>query len=222
MIYGDADQDDIIGGSRGARPADGGDTILGNTAQDVDRRRQRRHHAARPCPADAGPDDDDAPCRCSIAARRRRRRGGDCIQGNDENDDVYAGGGGDLVHGDAGDDYVEGNGGSDGDGDIDTTPDAAIGLYGDVGQDDLIGGTSQGDGGVADGADDIWGGQGHDVATGDNADITRHRRRHVRRLRLQHVPRRRRRRRRHPHGSRSGTSTTRPPATRPRAGAAAT
>ena len=37
---------------------------------------------------------------------------------------------------------------------------AAIGLYGDTGQDDLIGGTSQGTGSVADGDDDIWGGQG--------------------------------------------------------------
>ena len=52
-------------------------------------------------------------------------------------------------------------------------PVAAIGLYGDTGQDDLIGGTSQGDGGVADGADDIWGGQGADVVAGDNADLMR-------------------------------------------------
>ena len=56
---------------------------------------------------------------------------------------------------------------------LDTTPDSAIGLYGDTGQDDLTGGTSQGYGGIADGADDIWGGTGHDAIAGDNATITR-------------------------------------------------
>ena len=35
-MYGDADQDDIVGGSQGTPPeADNGDTILGNAAQDV-------------------------------------------------------------------------------------------------------------------------------------------------------------------------------------------
>ena len=171
VVYGDAGQDDIIGGSS-STAADDGDTILGNTEQDVivgD-----NGTIARPA-APVEPDQTVARAVTLLdpAGAVAGNSGGDWIQGNLGNDDVYAGGGGDLVHGDEGDDYVEGNGGSDGDGDLDTTPDAAIGLYGDVGQDDLIGGTSQGDGGVADGADDVWGGQGHDVAAGDNADITR-------------------------------------------------
>ena len=97
------------------------------------------------------------------------------------------------MHGDDGDDYIEGNGGSDGAGVLGGPPVAAIGLYGDTGQDDMIGGTNQGDGGVADGDDDAWGGQGHDVIAGDNADD--HARRGLRLpgtaspgLRLQHVP----------------------------------
>jgi len=169
LMYGDADQDDIVGGSQGGSPpADGGDTILGNHAQDVivgDNGDVSRS---------GGSDPDGTTTRSVMLDDPGAGGGGDWIQGNDENDDVYAGGGGDLVHGDAGDDYVEGNGGSDGEGDTDdVTPLAGIGLYGDSGQDDLIGGTSQGDGGVGDGADDLWGGQGHDVATGDNAEVTR-------------------------------------------------
>jgi Ca2+-binding RTX toxin-like protein len=167
VIYGDADQDDLIGGSQGGSPpADGGDTILGNAGQDVILGDDG--DVSRP----GGAEPDGTTVR-SVTLTDPNAGGADFIQGNDENDDVYAGGSGDLVHGDAGDDYVEGNGGSDGDGDADTTPDSGIGLYGDAGQDDLIGGTSQGDGGVADGADDLWGGMGADVAAGDNADITR-------------------------------------------------
>lgn len=167
VIYGDGDEDDIIGGSQGASPpADDGDTILGNAAQDVIL--GDNGDISRP-----GGTDPDGTTTRSVTLSDPAAGGGDYVQGNDENDDVYAGGGGDLVHGDAGDDYVEGNGGSDGDGDTDRTPDAGIGLYGDSGQDDLIGGTSQGTGGVVDGKDDIWGGQGADVAVGDNADVTR-------------------------------------------------
>ncbi|MDQ3176375.1 MAG: hypothetical protein M3Q72_02360 [Actinomycetota bacterium] len=167
VIYGDAGEDDIVGGSQGASPpADDGDTIFGNAAQDVIL--GDNGDISRP-----GGSDADGTTTRTVSLTDPNAGGGDYIQGNDENDDVYAGGGGDLVHGDLGDDYVEGNGGSDGDGDADTTPDAAIGLYGDTGQDDLIGGTSQGDGGAVDGADDVWGGQGEDVIAGDNADITR-------------------------------------------------
>ena len=167
VIYGDADQDDIVGGSQGAAPpADSGDTILGSAGQDAIL--GDNGDISRP-----GGFDPDGSATRTISLTDPAAGGGDYIQGNDENDDIYAGGAGDLVHGDLGDDYIEGNGASDGDGDADTTPDPAIGLYGDTGQDDLIGGTSQGDGGVADGADDIWGGTGADVAAGDNADITR-------------------------------------------------
>ncbi len=166
VIYGDADQDDIVGGSQGTpAEADGGDTILGNAAQDVILGDDGE--ISRP----GGNDADGTKTRAVTLRNPGTDGGADYIQGNEENDDVYAGGAGDLVHGDVGDDYVEGNGGADGD--PGTIPVAAIGLYGDTGQDDLIGGTSQGTGGVADGADDIWGGQGADVATGDNADVTR-------------------------------------------------
>ena len=168
VIYGDADQDDIVGGSQGTpAEADSGDTILGNAAQDVILGDDG--DISRP----GGNDADGTTTRAVSLRNPGTDGGGDYIQGNDENDDIYAGGAGDLVHGDAGDDYVEGNGGADGDPTGDRLPVSSIGLYGDIGQDDLIGGTSQADGGIADGADDIWGGQGADVATGDNADVTR-------------------------------------------------
>ena len=168
VIYGDANEDDIVGGSQGTpAEADGGDTILGNAAQDVILGDDG--DVSRP----GGTDSDGTTTRTVTLRNPGTDGGADYIQGNDENDDVYAGGAGDLVHGDLGDDYVEGNGGADGDPTGDHLPVAAIGLYGDAGQDDLIGGTSQGTGGSADGADDIWGGQGADVATGDNADVTR-------------------------------------------------
>ncbi|HEX7222295.1 MAG TPA: calcium-binding protein, partial [Candidatus Limnocylindrales bacterium] len=172
VVYGDAGQDDIIGGSRGASPpADRGDTILGNAGQDVvvgD-----NGVITRPVGTDADGTTSRVVTLTDPGGAAVAQSDGDWIQGNEENDDVYAGGGGDLVHGDLGDDYVEGNGGGDGDADADTTPDPAIGLYGDTGHDDLIGGTSQGSGGVADGADDVWGGSGADVIAGDNATITR-------------------------------------------------
>ena len=68
-----------------------------------------------------GGSDPDGTTTRSVSLSDPTAGGPDWIQGNDENDDVYAGGDGDLVHGDAGDDYVEGNGGSDGDGDADVT-----------------------------------------------------------------------------------------------------
>ena len=202
VIFGDADQDDIIGGSRGATPpADGGDTIFGNHAQDVivgDNGDITRGEGS--CAHADSPDGTTKRCVTLTATRVTTVAVGDFIRGNDENDDVYAGGDGDLVHGDQGDDYIEGNGGDDGDGvRRRRRRSRAIGLYGDIGQDDLIGGTSQGNGGVADGSDDIWGGQGHDVVAGDNADDHSGRRGTerarptaiVRRgLRLQRLPRR--------------------------------
>jgi Ca2+-binding RTX toxin-like protein len=171
VMYGDAGQDDIVGGSSGGSPpADSGDTILGNVEQDVivgD-----NGSVTRP-----GGDDPDGTHTRSVSLTDPgsgiAQADGDYIQGNTANDDVYAGDGGDLVHGDEGDDYVEGNGDSDGAGVLGGPKVAAIGLYGDVGQDDLIGGTSQSHGGIADGGDDIWGGQGEDVIAGDNASIGR-------------------------------------------------
>jgi Ca2+-binding RTX toxin-like protein len=171
VIYGDAGQDDIIGGSSTAA-ADDGDTILGNTEQDA----IAGDNATITRPA--GPAEPDGTVKRAVtlndpSGSTAANSGPDWIQGNLGNDDVYGGGDGDLVHGDEGDDYVEGNGGSDGAGSLGGSPVAGIGLYGDVGQDDLIGGTSQGSGGAADGGDDVWGGQGEDVITGDNATITR-------------------------------------------------
>ena len=193
VIYGDANEDDIVGGSQGTpAEADGGDTILGNAAQDVILGDDG--DITRP----GGTDPDGTTTRAVTLRNPGTDGGADYIQGNDENDDVYAGGAGDLVHGDLGDDYVEGNGGADGDPAGDHLPVAAIGLYGDAGQDDLIGGTSQGTGGIADGADDIWGGQG--ARRGDRRQRGPHARRgqrlpgraeRQRRLRLQHLPRRR-------------------------------
>ena len=167
VMYGDAGQDDMVGGSQGGSPpADSGDTMLGNTEQDV----IAGDNAIITRP---GGSDPDLTTTRSVSLSDPTAGGADYIQGNLENDDVYAGGDGDLVHGDEGADYIEGNGGSDGAGVLGGPPVARIGLYGDTGQDDIIGGTSQGNGGVADGADDIWGGQDADVAVGDNAAITR-------------------------------------------------
>ncbi|HSL11509.1 MAG TPA: calcium-binding protein [Actinomycetota bacterium] len=171
VMYGDAGQDDVVGGSQGGSPpADRGDTILGNTEQDVIL--GDNGTVTRP----GGTEPDGTKTRTVVLTDPGSgiaQADGDWIQGNTGNDDIYAGDGGDLVHGDEGDDYVEGNGDSDGAGVLGGNPVASIGLYGDAGQDDLIGGTSQGSGGVADGSDDIWGGDDHDVAAGDNATITR-------------------------------------------------
>ncbi len=171
VMYGDGGQDDIVGGSQGGSPpADRGDTILGNTEQDV----ILGDNGTVTRPGGSGPDGTvNRSVVLTDPGSGIAQADGDWIQGNAANDDIYAGDGGDLVHGDEGDDYIEGNGGSDGAGVLGGPPVASIGLYGDIGQDDLIGGTSQGSGGVADGSDDIWGGDGHDVATGDNATVTR-------------------------------------------------
>lgn len=158
-LFGNADQDDILGGTDfgyDATPnADGGDTIQGNQAQDVivgD-----NGQITRP-----GGDQPDGTHTRTVTLENPGSAGGaDDIEGNEEDDDVYGGGADDEINGNAGDDYVEGNGGADD-------------IFGDGDQDDLIGGTSQGGGGVADaGADQIQGDAGHDVIAGDNASIVR-------------------------------------------------
>src|SRR5204862_204623 len=88
------------------------------------------------------------------------------VQPNDATDRPDTPDGGDTMHGDAQDDYMEGNGGGDS-------------ITGDAGQDDIIGGTSAA--GSLDAGDTICGGDcltpgllaDHDAIVGDNGTITR-------------------------------------------------
>jgi Ca2+-binding RTX toxin-like protein len=105
---------------------------------------------------------------------------GDYLEGNAGNDVILGQGGNDRLKGNAGDDYVEGNQGTDA-------------IDGNAGDDDLVGGSSTALGGsqsvapgfgsqVAptdatpgqpDANDEIFGGAGDDLVTGDNAVISR-------------------------------------------------
>jgi Ca2+-binding RTX toxin-like protein len=96
--------------------------------------------------------------------------GGDYITGGNEDDVVFAQGGEDRVKGDGGDDHLEGGQASDF-------------VEGDGGDDDIVGGTAvilttataatDAAGGVKDVADVLFGGDGNDVVSGDNAVIDR-------------------------------------------------
>ena len=179
-MYGDAGQDDMIGGSASAAAADGGDTMFGNTEHDFmlgDNALVTRPNAV--------PEVDGAVKRnvtlydvpvapgCAVAAG-----GDDEMSGSEANDRMWGQNGNDLMHGNSGDDFMQGNF-SSGNGDT---------LYGDAGQDDLVGGTARTNttdansatDGRCDGKDTIFGGNGasnlasdFDVIMGDNAEITR-------------------------------------------------
>jgi len=93
--------------------------------------------------------------------------GNDYVTGDAGNDVVLGQGGDDQLLGNAGDDYVEGDQGSDL-------------IEGDTGNDDLVGGSSTvqsssglGTVGQADASDQLFGGPGDDVITGDNALVLR-------------------------------------------------
>jgi Ca2+-binding RTX toxin-like protein len=101
--------------------------------------------------------------------------GPDVMNGNADDDVMYGQDNraldnetlGDVMHGDAGDDYMEGNAGADQ-------------MYGDAGQDDMVGGTGRvndddadGTPGRFDGDDQMDGNAGHDEMAGDNSIIER-------------------------------------------------
>lgn len=92
--------------------------------------------------------------------------GADVVHGNEAEDFIYGQGGGDSLYGDASDDYIEGNAG------IDT-------IEGGEGGDDILGGTglingeTTGVNGRADSGDNIYGQNGFDYITGDNAVVER-------------------------------------------------
>jgi Ca2+-binding RTX toxin-like protein len=154
-IGGDSGHDDILGGSGGGGAADGSDTITGNSGHDV----IAGDNAALSRPGGTEPDG---------SVRRHvflwdvgeDIGAADTISGDEGNDDIWGQAGGDTLHGNTGDDYLEGNAGDDV-------------MFGDQAQDDLIGGTTQGGGATADGADEIHGGDSHDLIAGDNASISR-------------------------------------------------
>jgi len=183
-INGNAGQDDIVGGGStiqsgedqaAAGQHDGGDVITGGTAGDVvlgDNGIIRR---------------DTTPGAASILVRARGlvlrtmrlydlgdspvfgTSGGDLVLGNDESDVILGQSGDDRLKGGAHQDYVEGGPGRDW-------------IEGNDDADDLVGGSSTVQGsdadqlaarGQPDGGDVIWGGGDDDVATGDNALVTR-------------------------------------------------
>ncbi len=193
-LEGDAGQDDIVGGTGNgtAGEADGGDTIHGgdgvtlyssncDTASyttgnlpytaDCDVIVGDNGTITRSNPATQQPDKSVTR---SVSLNDPNAGGNDTIFGDEANDRIYGGGGTDTIWGDDqartgdlsnatsqdGDDYVEGNGGTDT-------------IRGGIGQDDLIGGTSQGSGDQGDLGDTMYGEAGPDVVLGDNASITR-------------------------------------------------
>jgi Ca2+-binding RTX toxin-like protein len=189
-MTGDAGEDDMLGGSGSAGQPDAGDTMKGgdgvtpNLTQDFDVLVGDNGKIERP----GGTKVTGAKVRTvtiyDLDSSDTSLYGGDTMSGDQDDDELYGGGGGDTIHGNAGDDYEEGNPGGDS-------------LYGDQGQDDLIGGTSQGGGGHPDGDDCIQGDErgndcggsgsgggsgpggtgggsaGGDVVAGDNASIAR-------------------------------------------------
>src|SRR5439155_979760 len=108
--------------------------------------------------------------------------GNDAIEGNDGNDDVEGNHGTDVIRGGAGhtwwgndnDDVIRGQGGDDeahggaGDDDIEGNP-GSDHLYGDLDQDDMIGGSRTA--ARRDAGDFIYGGSGADYQLGDNGNI---------------------------------------------------
>jgi Ca2+-binding RTX toxin-like protein len=176
-INGDEDEDDIVGGSGYDRPGgvlrelsnvlDVDDELHGGSGQDLmagDNARITRN----------GPREIvlyDVPFLNVVV--EASVSGDDEMNGDADPDVMYGQSGNDLMHGNGSDDYMEGNAGADE-------------MYGDAGEDDVIGGSGQdnGDGGfrrlenvvdenVGGVGDELHGGDGHDVMTGDNALITR-------------------------------------------------
>ncbi|HVM52706.1 MAG TPA: calcium-binding protein [Acidimicrobiales bacterium] len=195
-MFGEADQDDIIGGTtqpagndgNGKQP-DAGDFLYGQGDADViigD-----NGEITRPGGTWPGGAKKRAVTLYDLDTKNAAFFGADVIEGGMSTDEVYGGGGDDIINGHVagdpgvgldGSDHLEGNDGGDT-------------IYGDAGQDDIIGGTSAhvdespdpdpvmpGDGGghPDDGMDVLHGGDGttaldgdHDVLMGDNATVER-------------------------------------------------
>ncbi|MCU1590680.1 MAG: Conserved putative secreted protein [Frankiales bacterium] len=188
----EGDQDDMLGGSSNVNPEankqDVGETVMqGNLGADVmigDNGTITRTVAT---PTTWATDQitggiartvtlfyaDRADCSTGVC-------GGDTMQGDEGNDRMYGEGGDDVVHGNLANDYIEGNQNDD-------TPayQAIAGQYGDLlfgdeGEDDITGGSSQiatGSGanatGQPDSGDTISGGADADVIAGDNAILSK-------------------------------------------------
>ena len=156
-VDGGSESDVLLGGTSAAGSADGADVLLGSGGLDVlvGDNATTDVAADRPYPADLGSSDTTL-------------GGNDYLVGGDDADHAYGGLGGDTLYGGLADDHAEGNPGADH-------------IRGEVGDDDVIGGSSQlasglfsgSEAGWPDGGDDISGGAGQDVITGDNAVVTR-------------------------------------------------
>ncbi len=183
-ISGGAGNDDLVGGSStvdhvgtnslNVGQPDVGDTISGGDNADViigDNGKVLRDPAATPSPLTNRP--GMTPQRAIVlydltgSGAPATAAGNDYVTGDNGVDVILGQGGDDQLLGNAGDDYVEGDQGSDL-------------IEGDTGNDDLVGGSStvqSGSGnatvGQADTADEIFGGPGDDVITGDNASVLR-------------------------------------------------
>jgi Ca2+-binding RTX toxin-like protein len=184
-LFGDDDQDDIVGGSSaydgvidgvrdGEGTLDGQDVIEGGDDHDVitgDNAWLVRPEVGGFWTVDPGTSDRVTRhvFLWDSASDLAGSSGGDTIEAGDGLDRVFGQHGNDTIFGNGGDDYIEGGGGAD------------I-IEGNGGEDDITGGSSALDGvidddrtgtGMSDGPDTISGGPDSDVIAGDNARITR-------------------------------------------------
>src|SRR6266700_527699 len=202
-VYGDAGQDDLIGGSSHVASGsaatksavgepDTGDTVFGGDDEDVVLGDNGAVLRIGTTAAGARANTlEDATKGRGMTQRTIAlydlgdspaggTSGGDYAEGNAANDVILGEGGNDRVKGNAGDDYVEGNQGLDA-------------VDGNAGDDDLIGGSStplngnqsvnptfgtqpaptDATAGQPDGNDAVYGGAGDDLVTGDNAVTSR-------------------------------------------------
>jgi len=177
-MTGDADEDDMIGGTVQAAVGDAGDNMAGNDADDV----MIGDNGTITRPLDGAGLWQDDPNTSGVIRDvvlfdvetvstniNSVFSGGDVMTGDADEDRMFGQGGTDEMHGGADFDYMEGNH------DDDT-------MFGDAGEDDMIGGGSANDGvisrisigdGLLDGEDEMYGDGEGDVMAGDNARINR-------------------------------------------------
>ena len=170
------DQDDLIGGSSAVNPAatrsDTGEALMrGDGGQDV--MIGDNGEITRPAGGNglwlADPDTGGVRRNVTLADRGLPASalaavtGADLMEGGDGRDRMYGQAGDDAIKGNGDDDFLQGNRG----GDL---------VEGNSGGDDIVGGTSLASAsgaGDPDAGDYLYGGEGPDVITGDNAVITR-------------------------------------------------
>lgn len=157
FVTGGQDDDLVIGGTSKPGEPDAGDQVYGDEGEDTVIGDNADSETVPAYPADLA-DESATPT----------TGGDDYVYGGAANDLAYGGLRDDYVYGGGGDDDLEGNNASDH-------------VFGEAGPDNVIGGSSQGGGddadgnevGRPDGGDFLYGGDGDDVLTGDNARVSR-------------------------------------------------